>query len=179
VFFNEGYVVLVFDWGDHRIEKASFLLNWSDPWKTAQKLGQWMESKTLIRLLRVDLRGCLPDAALVDTIRKVKFESGQTATVETTRTRESLGKELASKIVTAADVPEWVTLDIPVYSNLGETDRYPLRCSLEIDALRSDPFQFKPFPDEIERVMQLAVQSIGERLRAGLPDGVSCYYGSP
>ena len=179
VFYDRSNVTLILDWCEHRIEKATFQLVSSESWMIARKLGTWLEPKALVRLLRTELRGCLPDAGLVDVIRRVKFENGQTATVETSRTRESLGKELSSKIVTAADVPEWVTLDIPVYSSLGETDRYPLRCSLEIDALRPDAFQLKPFPDELERVQQLAIQSIGDRLKAGLPSGIPAYYGAP
>ena len=34
-------------------------------------------------------------------------------------------------------------------------------------------------PDEIERVQQLAMESIAERLNEGLRDGVPCYYGQP
>ena len=36
-----------------------------------------------------------------------------------------------------------------------------------------------PLPDEIERVQQLAVQSIGERLAESLNEGIPAYYGNP
>lgn len=179
VFYSEASVILMLDYNEHRVEWAKLVLRWSDSWNTVQDLGKWLEGKALIRLLRTDLAGCIPDAALVDIIRRVKFENGQTVTTENQRNRESLGKEITSKISTAVEIPDRVTLVVPVYSSLGEQARYPIQCSLEIEPARIDAFQLKPLPDEPERVQQLAMQSIAERLQSGLPEGIPFYYGSP
>jgi hypothetical protein len=179
VFYDEQKVVLVFDYDGHRVERATFKMELADSWKSVCQLSAWLEGKTLIRMLRTSLYGCLPDAQLADIIRRVKFEAGQTMVAETQRGKESLGREVTAKVSTAIEVPERVTLMVPVYSSLGETERYPLMCSVEIDPMRTEAFQLKPLPDEIERVQQFAVQSIGERLQIGLPEGVPAYYGSP
>lgn len=181
VFHDEEKVTLILDYDGHRVERAEFDLESADSWLTVTnrlKSGPWLDAKNLIRLLRTDLYGCLPDRELADIVRKVKIEAGQITTGETQRSRESIGREITSKVSTPIEIPERVTLMVPVYSSLGETDRYPLGCSVEVDPCRAEPFQLKPLPDEIERVQQLAVQSIGKRLKAGLPETCPCFYGS-
>ena len=65
--------------------------------------------------------------------------------------------------------------------NLKELDggRTPLslRCSVEVDA-GEGTFRLLPLPDEIDRVLQVAVASIAERLTDQL-DGATAYYGKP
>ena len=109
----------------------------------------------------------------------MKFENGVITQSEIKKNRESLGKEITAKVETPLDVPDCVTLNVPVYKSLGEREPYPIYCSVEIDPVRQDAFRLAPLPDEIERVQYLAVGSILQRLRESLPDGVPCYYGSP
>lgn len=179
VFVDESCVVCVLDNDSFRVERFRFPLTWSDVWKTVKSMAQWKDQKAFIRLLKIDLAGALPENALLNTIRKVKFENGVVTQSEIKKNRESLGKEITSKVETPLDVPDYVTLTVPVYKSLGERDTYPISCSVEIDPVRQDAFRLAPLPDEIERVQYLAVGSILDRLRAALPEGVPCYYGSP
>jgi hypothetical protein len=182
VYFNEDRITLVNDEGAHRLERIYFVLEESDQWSTTEGLrdnAQWMQAKQFVRLLRVDLAGALPSNQLVDIVRSVKFENGTMMTVETKRQRESMGKEILAAVKTDQDIPEEVTLQIPVYKSHGENERYGLRCAVEVDPSTLAAFRLTPLPDEIERVQALAVQSIGDRLRAELPSSIPSYYGSP
>jgi hypothetical protein len=142
-------------------------------------MSVWKTHKDFIRLLKIDLAGALPAGSLLDIIRRVKFENGAITTSEVKKNRESLGKEITAKIDASGEIPDEVTLQVPVYSSMGEKQPYPLQCSVEVDPTRTDAFRLSPLPDEIERVQQLAVGSILERLRVALPDGCPAYYGSP
>lgn len=174
-------VVLVLDDDGHRVERATLTLHHSDAFMRLVALragGPWFEPKPFVRLLRVDLAGTLDPGVLLERVRRVKFDNGQVTTSETTRTRESLGREIVSNVVAAGEIPEEVTLSVPVYRTPGEAERYPFRCAVEVDPAMGR-LQLLPLPDEVERVTALAVASIGARLRAGLAASVPCYMGSP
>lgn len=179
VYVNEGCAMAVMDHRGHRVEFVTFSLKPSDVWLSVKAMKEWKTQKDFIRLLKIELAGCLPENALLDIVRKVKFENGVTVAQEVKKNRESLGKEITSKVETAVEIPDYVRLSVPVYKSLGERETYDLTCSVEIDPTRVDAFRLAPIPDAIETVQQAAVQSILERLRDSLPEGVLCYYGSP
>lgn len=181
VWYDEDAVVVVFDDACHRVETATLTLQYSDAFARLMALRAerpWFEPKPFIRLLRVDLAGTLAPGELLERVRRVRFENGQTTTVESARVRESLGREIVSKVDAAGEIPEEVTLSVPVFKTPGEGERHPCRCAVEVDPALGR-LQLLPLPDEIERVTGLAVASIGDRLRAGLPESVPCYRGAP
>lgn len=180
VWYDHQAVTLVLDDAGHRVETATLSLEESDVFKVIRSLREqkrWLEQKPFIRLLRIDLARTLDPVMLLDKVRRVKFDNGVATTGEITRNRESLGREITSKVEAGGEIPEEVTLSVPVYKTQGETDRYPLRCTVEVDPAQG-AFQLLPLPDEIERVVQMAVASIADRL-AALPESVPSYYGKP
>lgn len=183
VWYDEGEVWLVIDDQAHRCETASLTLIESDVFKTVRSLAGGTKApsfdhKSFVRLLRIDLAGALPPAALLDVVRRVKFDNGTVATSQVVRSRESIGREITSTVSAESEIPDTVTLSVPVYKTRGETDCYPLRCTVEVDPMEGR-FRLIPFPDEIERVQGLAVASIADRLAVGLPASVPAYYGTP
>jgi hypothetical protein len=64
-----------------------------------------------------------------------------------------------------------------VFRQADERTPLSLRCSVEVDA-GEGTFRLLPLPDEIDRVLQVAVASIAERLTEQL-DGATAYYGKP
>jgi hypothetical protein len=179
VFVRSDAVVCVLDNIGHRVTRFVFTMEASDVWATVGGMSNWKNQKDFIRLLKIDLAGCLPENQLLDTIRKIKFENGVTVTQEVKKNRESLGREITSKVESPLDIPDYVLLTVPVYKSLGEREVYGIKCSMEVDPTRTDAFRLAPLPDEIERVQYLAIDSILERLKVQLPEGVPCYYGSP
>jgi hypothetical protein len=178
VFFDEKSVIGILDGYDHRVNWVTFVLVKSDQWEALTSYGRWLSQKDFVRLLRIDLVGCLLPATLLDRVRKLVIENGVAISSEVGRQKESLGRSIQATVTGSGDFPEQVVLSIPIYKTLGEKAGYPLRCSVEIDPMRMEPFRLLPLPDELERVQHLAMTSIRERLLAGL-DGVPIFYGRP
>jgi hypothetical protein len=179
VWFNVHEVVAITRDDDHPIDRVTFKLTMSDPWMelTLLESKSWCEHKDFVRLLRINLAGCGADA-LLESVRKMKFENGAVVTSEVARNRESLGRSITSQATGEKEIPEELTLSVPIYSNRGETDRYGIRCSVEVDPLRG-LFRLLPMPDEIERVYGLALESIRSRLEDALPKDVPAFCGMP
>lgn len=181
IFFGPGSVVLILDGDDYRIERAELPLKHSAPWLKLVELdapasGAWFEHKPFLRLLRRDLAGTLPPGVLHDRVKRVSFENGATVTASVSRNKaESMGREITSKVSGEGEIPDEVTLEVPVYSTAGETQRFPVRCSVEVDPGRG-AFCLAPLPDELDRVQALALESIRARL-ASCP--VPAFLGSP
>jgi hypothetical protein len=182
VWYDHEAVVLVIDDEGHRAETATLGFRPSDVFHRLVGLrkdprGAWMNPKDFVRLLRIDLAGALPPVALLNTVRKVKFENGVTVRAETQRQRESLGKEITSAVSAEAELPEQVTVNAAVWKTPGESAfEYPVRCSVEVEPAEG-LFRLLPLPDEVERVLERAVRCVGERLSQHLTDGVPAYYG--
>lgn len=179
VWFDRDSVILVIDDAKRRIDHVGMALVESELFERVLALkGEWQEQKAFVRLLRVELAGTLPPVALLEKVRRVRFDNGQTVTSEVKRDRESMGREITAKIeADGGDLPEEVTLMVPVYRNPGERDAYPIRCAVEIDHARG-AFRLTPLPDQIECAYQAALASIRARLASGLAKNVPAYLGT-
>jgi hypothetical protein len=188
VWYDAEAVVLVIDdevggENGNRIEKATLPLATSDVFARLVKLradpaAAWMNQKDFIRLLRIELAGTLADGVLLNPTRKIVWSTSDTSTGTVKRGAESMGREINSRATTdGGDLPDEVKLNVPVYKTPGERERYPMNCSVEIDP-GDNELQLMPLPDEIERVRQLALASIAERLASELK-GVPAYQGKP
>lgn len=179
VWYDAEKVVAVLDDAGHRVETATLSLKQSDAFRRVCGLRanpSWMEQKDFIRLLRIDLAGTLDPVHLLNVVRKVRFENGVATTSEARHARESLGRTIAAAASGEGEIPEEVTLELPVYSTPGLSFRLALRCAVEVDPARG-AFRLVPLPDEIDWVSQRAVETIGGMLREGLEEGVPAYWG--
>lgn len=182
VWYDQGTVIAVLDDMSHRIEAATLTLERSDVFALLCRLRAnpreaWLEQKPFVRLLRVELAGTLDPFLLLEPVRSMRWESTATTSGTVGRQQESLGREIASRVATEKDLPDEVVLQVPVFKTPGETARWPMRCSVDTDPALCK-IQLLPFPDEIERVFDLAVGSIGSRLGQGLGE-IPCYRGKP
>lgn len=181
VWYLEDDVCLVIDDDGHRNSTVRFNLVGSDVFVLLKRLyvnKPWHDQKQFVRLLRVELAGTLLPGELLDRVRRLRFENGVVTTGHVTRKDESLGREIRSKVDADGEIPEEVTLQVPVYKAIGERERYPLRCAVEVDPAMGK-LQILPLPDEIERVQHLAMASLAARLAEGLDEGIPAYYGRP
>jgi hypothetical protein len=176
VWYNHEAVVLVIDDVGHRLETATLALEVSDTFAIVQQLRRdkpWYTQPDFVRLLRVDLAGTLDPAVLLNRVRKLVI--GQKTTTEVNRRGESFGHEINALAGANTDPPDEVDLVLPVYKTPGEQTPVYVACTVDVEVAQPKPFRLIPKPDEIERVLQVAVGSIGERLRAGLPDTLITY----
>lgn len=179
VWFDEEAVVVVVN--DHdRVERATLTLETSDVFARLESLAASkakFDQKQFVRLLRIELAGTLDPVVLLNPVRKVKFTNESSVSGEVRKGKESMGRDITSRVEADGEPPEEVTLSAPVYKTPGERDRYPVRCSVEVDPA-DGTFRLLPFPDELERVKAMAVASVAERLASELK-GVPSYHGKP
>ncbi len=180
VWYNAERVVLVIDDDGHRLETATLELVKSDQFKSVERLasGPWYIQKDFVRVLKIALIGALPPEALLNVVRRVKFENGTVVHGEIKKNRESMGKEIVAAVSAEGEIPDVVTLSVPVYKTFGLRDLYPVRCTVECDPMEGK-FRLMPYPDEIEAVSYLALAKIEAALEADLPQSVPHYLGAP
>lgn len=181
IFVNEDKIELVLDAKRLRLDRAAVPLVKSAVWERLLKLGstrqgEWLEHKAFLRLLRVELAGTLPPEALLDRVRRIKFDNGVALTSEQTRKGESISRAIKSEVSGELEIPERVVLEAPVYSTSGERETYAVPCSVEVDPVRG-MFCLVPEPDVLVRAQWAALKSIRERIVADTK--IPCYLGSP
>jgi hypothetical protein len=142
----------------------------------------WYNHEAVVLVID-DVGHRLETATLVLLNRVRKLVIGQKTTTEVNRRGESFGHEINALAGANTDPPDEVDLVLPVYKTPGEQTPVYVACTVDVEVAQPKPFRLIPKPDEIERVLQVAVGSIGERLRAGLraglPEGVVAYHGKP
>jgi hypothetical protein len=178
VWYDHEQVVMVIDDAGHRLETATLALEVSDTFAVVQMLRKdkpWYTQPDFVRLLRVDLAGTLDQAVLLNRVRKLVI--GQKTTTEVGRRGESFGHEINALAGANTDPPDEVDLVLPVFKTPREQTPVYVACTVDVEVAMPKPFRLIPKPDEVERVLQVAVGAIGERLRAGLPEGMACYHG--
>ena len=131
----------------------------------------------------------MDNVAVVSQFRKLDWTQANQGVGDVQHGNTRLGKEIAAKVLGAADLPDELKISLPVYQQSGERDEYVIRCAVEIDTM-NQVFQLLPMPDEIERVLDLAQASIHDRLLTALQpktvgnavtevEPVPVYYGTP
>lgn len=181
VFYDESAVRLVVDDGGRRHSVVTMPLRTSDAFAVLKRVAHdkaKFEHKDFVRFLRIDLAGCLDPVVLLNPVRKVRFENGVTVKSDVQRQRESLGREINSRVDADVELPETVTLMVPVYKTLGEGERWPVRCSVEVDPAQGY-FRLLPLPDELEAAGYSALGSVADRLAEHLDKSVPAYHGKP
>ncbi len=181
VWYNEEAVTLVLDDNGHRLETVGFPLTYHPTWELLRQFATTKakhDHKSFIRLLRIDLDTALAPSALLEIVRKVKFENGTITDADRQRTRESIGKSIVASVSTEREIPDFVVVKTAVYQDSGEDAIYGVTCAVEVDSLEGW-FRLVPMPGELIRVQQRATDSIGVRLREGLPEDVPEYRGCP
>jgi hypothetical protein len=181
VWFGGDRVTAVLNDDGHRDERVKLVLETSGPWDLLWRLdaeGTWMDLRSFTRMLRVDLAGCIAPADLLEPVRKIRFENGVTVNAESTRNRESLGREIVSQASAAAGaIPEVVTLGVPVWATPGCRWSFSLRCAVETDPA-AGRLQLLPLPGEMERVRGLADAELASALEE-LDKSIPRYHGTP
>lgn len=180
VWYDEDGVTAILDDGEYREEEASAVMEKSQLYTAVASLDprQWHTPKDFVRLLRITLNGALDPKTLLDPVRRVKFNVGATTTVENSRIKESMGKEITSSVSAASELPEFVTLVLPIYQNPGADTLVNIRAAVEIDHDRQ-AFQLVVLPDELEKAKAHVLRAIGAKLREELHETIHVYQGRP
>ena len=183
IWHGKDGVVLIYN-DDERRERVTFPLSLSSKFSTLQKLQEgkpYFMQPEFIRLLRFELG--MDNAKVVSQFRKLNWKLGIETDREVTHGNNRLGKNVIDKVEGVAELPDELTVSVPVYKEAGERAEYVVQCGIEIDTV-NQRFQLLPLPDELERIQNLAQESIFARLKDGLAESnavkeFSVFYGEP
>lgn len=166
VYLNATEITLVFDDHQDRLDEAVFKLPVHPQWVRLQQLVKQssLPQKQVVRLLRHDLEGCVTDPALLTRLRSLEFKRSNDGGRTQEHGRESLGKSVELKVQNAAEIPEFTTLNVPLF-DLSISTRQPIRCTIELDPL-NEQIAIEPIPGQLELAMQAVLQSLQEHLKA-------------
>ncbi len=174
LFLNENEVTFVRDLDDRRDVSACKLTYTPQyRWLTGES-GKQLTQPDLVRVLRITLRGALPaDSTLLTLIRKLKFQNDKGATGDIQHGRESLGRSITASINADNELPDELTLRVPIFEN--HPFIAPIVCAIEIFPHES-MFKLTPYPLELRKAMDGALDSIAQTLA---PAEVPTYLGQP
>lgn len=176
VWISDDEVVAVLDDEQRRLDRVTLRMPKTTLFQRIEALGDPMEHRAFLRLLRVDLAGTLAPGTLLEKVKRVDFENGTVVRAKVGRAEESLGKEITGKVTANGELPETVVLEARIWSSYGFTARVP--CAVEIDPLRGT-LALEPYPDAIENAVDEGLTVLANYLGEHLPSGVGVYRGRP
>lgn len=118
---------------------------------------------------------------LISMLRKVNFTAGSQAEADIQRGKASLGKSVTAEAKFAGgDIPEQISLNVPVFDNNFARRTYDVICALEIYEAEQK-FQLFPLPGEVEKAYAQAEAALASDILAllGKDSPVPVYYGTP
>lgn len=177
VWHSENGVVLIYDDEDRR-DRLVFPLTFSEPWLTLKGLEEKrsaVSQRELIRMLRIVF---LADQAVVNVFRRLEWDSGTRGTAEIAKGRDRLGAEIRAEVTGAADLPDDIVVDAPVYRERGRDATYSVRLVLDYD-VANQRIEIAPMVGELDRIITIAQQAIRDELVAALGAEFPIYYGTP
>lgn len=143
-----------------------------------------MSQKDIIFILRTTYRDCLGLAGdLIPILRTVKFNAAEEGQQTIQHGKSSLGKAITAEITGTQNLPEYVTLSVPVFAQAGvQSVRSVVECALEPDAA-TKTFRLIPLPGAIERAIGDGEKQVAAKLHGLLDErkvnGVGVFMGRP
>ncbi len=152
-------VVLIVDDADRR-DRVAFGLDFSKAFCILREaVGHPFQQAEFLRFLRaLDV-----DSATVAVFRRLDFTVIQAAEGDIQHGKERLGKTINAEVKGTTDLPEEMTVAIPVYSNKGERAAVSILCTIDLDPQRA-LIHFEPKGDELAEAIDSAQDSISTRL---------------
>ena len=174
VWYARWRVVLILDDNDRR-DRVTFEMNLSEQMEAMAHLANApaFSQRALLDFLRFSLD--VP-AETVNLFRVLNWADNTQAASTLGRGKESVGMQLRAECSGTDELPDELTVNVPVYCEFGEREPWPVRLLIEIDTT-SQTFRVRPAPGSLDAAIQRAQQSIGERLGRVLK--CPTYYGAP
>ena len=179
VWHHEDAIVLVLDDHAYRENLVTMPLP-KHPTFLALKGSQGVTytQRSLIDFLRLNLKkevaAAYPD--FIAKLRAIKIKQDESGDSNIQHGRESMGKIIDRQVSGADELPDEVTLAIPVWLHLGYTAA--IECAFDID-LQEMAFRFAPKPGVIDQAMVAAQEWLHDRLEEECGKSAVIYFGKP
>lgn len=118
----------------------------------------------LVRKLRIDLAGTLPDGAqFLSLMRNVRFKSGADGQTNLQHGKESMGKSIDAEVLGTDALPETVTLHVRVFDVPDLKTVKPVVCALDIYP-HECVFKLIPLPMELANARSAVLDELATTL---------------
>lgn len=182
IWYSRKAVVCLLDDGDRR-HRATMTLAMSPQVNQLVKLegNPLHKQRELILMLRTVFKNCLgPAGNIIDLLRKVTFSHSKEGGSEVQRGKSSIGASLRAELSGAGVLPEYVTLDVPIFeagSLALVTSR--VECVLDPEE-QTESFRLQPLPGQIEAAVTAGEEKLRVLIETKLEGvDVATYYGEP
>lgn len=186
IWYSPSAIVALLDDEDRR-DKVTMTIQPSPQWQWL--LGQDANAKQfdqrgLIYTLRTLFRDNLALAGdLIGLLRQINFKAGQEGESNIGRGKSSVGKIVRSEIQGAGELPEYVTLQVPVWYGPLAKIRVRVDLALEPDE-QTQTFKFTPLPGKLDAALVEALETLHDDLATlcgliGETPTVRIYRGNP
>lgn len=153
VWCSKKGVEVVIDSND-RIERLCLPLSFSDQMIASMKLPRSFSQRDLVLFLKRDMAGAI-DPAVITPFRQLDFTRSDRTSGIARHGDESLGRSVQAAVSQANEIPEFLTINVRVFSNPDIVFRASIVLSVDIDPQRG-VIDLTPLPDEIVNAFEAA-----------------------
>lgn len=133
-----------------------------------------------IRIIRQRFADFDPGSQALNAVRHLKLASSSESELNPTNAR--MGKSITAEASGAGSLPEFLNVEVPIYSTTGSQQLYKIRVWLAIDFENHNHIIFDPDSGDMDAALALERTAIGDVIKRGVSDGatqeVAVYYGS-
>lgn len=171
IFYSVNGIEYIEQPHDKRGITATMELHYTDAYKAISEC-KWLSQKDFLRMLRIDLRGCMPNDMLATAMAKVVFKTQSAGASTVVQGRQSMSRELLQSINDESSFPEEYTFVLDVFDEV----KLPVSidCAIEVD-MEKNIFKITPFTNSIKDSVNHTMEHIASRLKEACP---KCYFGS-
>lgn len=143
-----------------------------------EKSPATLDQSQLIRTLRTTLFGS-HGGDLLANIRKVNLSKAKNVEAQQTKGKVSLNRSDIAEMSGAADIPDVVQFDVPVFSAASIPCRAVVQCDLDLNA-ETERFILTVLPGEIEKAWAKGEAWLLNEITNHVgKDDIAVYYGEP
>jgi hypothetical protein len=141
-----------------------------------KRTGESFDQTSLIRVLRTSLADCW-GGDLLGMVRKVRIDKAKQVEAEQQKGKVSLSRKDLAEMSGAADLPEEVVFDVPVFANGTIHARAGVRCALDLNP-ETERFVLTVIPGQIEKAFTTGEKWLESALAELIGDkNISLYFG--
>ena len=181
VWYNDGGATVILDDSTRR-DRCTLVFDRSAQLATISGWGAKsppMEQAQLLLLLRTLFKYNLQQAPkLLDILKSIRFTSGKLVDSTALKNKSSISRSIEEEVTGVERLPDDFMLNVPIFAPPFNAMEGAIEVALEADAA-SETFTLYPLPGAIESAVELAVQTIGARLREALGKDVMICHGQP
>lgn len=183
IWYSRRAVIGGLEPGDDQHDRIKFELHVSPQLEMLCELerkraGESLDQTALIRLLRTSLADCW-SGDLLNMVRRVRIDKAKAVEAEQVKGRVSLSRKDLAEMSGAADLPEEIMLDVPVFANGTIHARATVRVALDLNP-ETERFVLTVIPGQTEKAFTTGETWLESTLQELIGDkGILLYHGTP